>query len=290
MLIYYYILQKVWYNKRMDILFNKQKLGALLKDLSVLIKTPVSIFDSKFNYVASNMGISLSAYCEKVRSKPELFKKCLDSDICGFEKCKATCAGYTYLCHAFLNETVEPIVYENEIIGYLIIGQYRKGDEREKVVSFANENSFDSDEMLKKYDELTCLTEDQIVSVRNILKSCVLSYYLSEAITFSKSSLIEKIIDYVDDNIAEKLTADGVAETFYINKKQLYSLFNKALNKTFHKYVDEKRMALAVSLLKNTELRVVDVAEKCGYGDYNHFIQTFKKHTGITPLKFRRTL
>ena len=273
----------------MDILFNKQKLGALLKDLSVLIKTPVSIFDSKFNYVASNMGISLSSYCKTVRSKPELLKKCLDSDICGFEKCKATGSGYTYLCHAFLNETVEPIVYENDIIGYLIIGQYRKSDERENVINFANVNNFSKEDMAEKYDELTHLTEEQIVSVRNILKSCVLSYYLSEAITFSKSSLIEKITGYIDDNIAEKLTADSVAETFYINKKQLYSLFKKAFNKTFHRYIDEKRMALAISLLKNTELRVVDVAEKCGYGDYNHFIQTFKKQTGITPLKFRRT-
>ena len=102
--------------------------------------------------------------------------------------------------------------------------------------------------------------------------------------------MCRKITDFIDDNIAGKLTADGVAETFYINKKQLYSLFKKAFNKTFHRYVDEKRMALAVALLKNTELRVVDVAEKCGYGDYNHFIQTFKKQTGITPLKFRRNI
>lgn len=274
----------------MDILFNKQKLGELLKDLSLIIKTPVSVFDSKFNYVASNMGNSITSYCNVVRSKPDLYKKCLNCDVCGFEKCKSTGTGYTYLCHAFLNETVEPIVYEKEIVGYIIFGQYRKDDESENVVNFAKENGFDSADMLKKYGELTYLSEEQNVSIRNILKSCVLSYYLSEAITFSKSSLIEKITEYINNNIAEKLTADSVAETFYINKKQLYSLFRKAFDKTFHKYVDEKRMEHAVSLLKTTELRVVDVAEKCGYNDYNHFIQTFKKQMKITPLKFRKNI
>lgn len=272
----------------MDILFNKQKLGALLKDLSVLIKTPVSIFDSKFNHVASNMGNSMSSFCKMVRSKPDLERKCFECDANGCEQCKRLGVGYNYLCHAYLNESVEPIVYESEIVGYIIFGQYRTNDESENIVKFAKENDFDSDKMLKKYSELTCLTEEQIISVRNILKSCVLSYYLSEAITFSKSSTLEKIIGYIEENLSEKLTADRVAETFYINKKQLYSLFKKAFKKTFHRYVDEKRIALAVSLLKNTELRVVDVAEKCGYGDYNHFIQTFKKQTGVTPLKFRR--
>ena len=44
----------------------------------------------------------------------------------------------------------------------------------------------------------------------------------------------------------------------------------------------------ARSLLKNTDLRLYDVAERCGFGSPQAFNRTFKAETGVTPLNYRR--
>jgi AraC-like DNA-binding protein len=41
-------------------------------------------------------------------------------------------------------------------------------------------------------------------------------------------------------------------------------------------------------MLARTDKSVTTVALECGYGTLDHFIRTFKRRTGRTPLRFRR--
>ena len=41
-------------------------------------------------------------------------------------------------------------------------------------------------------------------------------------------------------------------------------------------------------LRENTEMNVTEIASRCGFSDYNYFIRAFKKHLGVTPLKYRK--
>ena len=47
-------------------------------------------------------------------------------------------------------------------------------------------------------------------------------------------------------------------------------------------------MKRAKHLLKNTDLKVLDIARECGYEDQSYFSQVFKKYTGSTAGSFRK--
>ena len=47
-----------------------------------------------------------------------------------------------------------------------------------------------------------------------------------------------------------------------------------------------KRIEHAISLLENTDYKVVDVALESGFDSISGFYDTFRKITGTTPNKF----
>ena len=48
-------------------------------------------------------------------------------------------------------------------------------------------------------------------------------------------------------------------------------------------------MNLSQIMLADTELQVAEIAGRVGYLDSNYFIKVFKKHTGVTPSKYRES-
>ena len=52
-------------------------------------------------------------------------------------------------------------------------------------------------------------------------------------------------------------------------------------------YQTRLRIERAKDLLRNTSLRVSEIAAQIGYQNPMYFSSTFKKHTGMTPLEYR---
>lgn len=53
-------------------------------------------------------------------------------------------------------------------------------------------------------------------------------------------------------------------------------------------HINQIRMAYAARQLANTDTRVEDIAQHCGLDNLSHFYREFKRHTGMTPAKYRR--
>ena len=273
----------------MNIQYNKQKLERALADIFALIKTPISIFDKNFNFVTTYDGGGMTDFCTIVRSSQSGKLACKLSDERACEKCKKTGKSFSYECHAFVKETITPILFESEVIGYIIFGQYKTENSHEKVSLYAKENGLDEDALLSAYDKLTVLSERQIDAVCNILKNCILGFYLIDAVKVSSDSMPDKLANFIALNLGEKLTAQVLCEHFLINKKQLYSIFAEKFNCSVKDYILAKRIEKAKDLLKNSDLSVSQIAESCGFADYNNFIQRFKLLVGETPLRYKKS-
>ena len=48
-------------------------------------------------------------------------------------------------------------------------------------------------------------------------------------------------------------------------------------------------MELAAKQLSETDYRVIDVAENCGFHNHSYFTRVFRKKYNKTPLAYRRT-
>ena len=56
---------------------------------------------------------------------------------------------------------------------------------------------------------------------------------------------------------------------------------------TFSEYLTYVRLHRAEKLLIETNESITKICENCGYGNFSHFIRTFKKAYGLSPMAYR---
>lgn len=75
-----------------------------------------------------------------------------------------------------------------------------------------------------------------------------------------------------------------------ISHPHLLRLFKVQYGTTIVRYVLDKRIDYARTLLETTNLPVSSVALSCGFSDEIHFMKTFKRETGQTALGYRKSV
>ena len=99
--------------------------------------------------------------------------------------------------------------------------------------------------------------------------------------------LIEEIRTFLQSHYQYEITRDSVAAQFGISPNHLSRLFHTAGKTTFSAYLTQVRIERAKHLLKNYNLKLDDIAARCGYNDTPYFCHVFKNLTKITPKEFR---
>lgn len=88
-------------------------------------------------------------------------------------------------------------------------------------------------------------------------------------------------------------------EYFNYSVKELYAIagysqptistyFRKYYKKSFVKFIMERKIGYACSLLRNSNYLVIEIANKAGFSTLSHFNKTFKDIVGITPTDYRK--
>ena len=97
-----------------------------------------------------------------------------------------------------------------------------------------------------------------------------------------------EIIEYINNNLREHLTLEGLCEHFHTNRTTLARLIKEATGKSPIRYILEQRLTKSCNDLATTDMSISEIAEKYGFADDNYFIRAFKKQYGISPLQFRK--
>ena len=99
-------------------------------------------------------------------------------------------------------------------------------------------------------------------------------------------SLTMSAIDYISDNLTEKLNIDTIAQKLNISTSTLMHTFKKNMNISLHKYIIKKRLILAHAKISKGEPSSV-VSIECGFKDYSGFYRQYKKMFDNPPSRFR---
>ncbi len=78
-----------------------------------------------------------------------------------------------------------------------------------------------------------------------------------------------------------------MAEKTYVSQWHLSKLLNKETGQTFSEILNGVRIEKAKELLKNSSLRIGDIAEDVGFVDLAHFSRVFKKVCGMSANEYR---
>jgi len=100
--------------------------------------------------------------------------------------------------------------------------------------------------------------------------------------------LVKLAKEYLHGNFNNHdLTIEKVAKHIHISPSYFSAIFKKETKETFVNYLVNIRLTEAKSLLKNTNLKTLDIADRVGYSDPSYFSYVFKKHCGISPSTYR---
>jgi len=132
-------------------------------------------------------------------------------------------------------------------------------------------------------------TEHEILAV--VCKLFDLSSALAPAqgSTPDQQDLSGKIAQFISDNLHKGLTLKLLAQFLGYSEKYCSDLFRLTMGESFSRYLKRQRTDAAVTLLKNTDKSIADIASSLGFSDQFSFSHFFKRATGRSPRDFRPT-
>ncbi|KRF10250.1 hypothetical protein ASG89_01575 [Paenibacillus sp. Soil766] len=97
---------------------------------------------------------------------------------------------------------------------------------------------------------------------------------------------VETAMIYLQNNYMKEISLDSCADHAGTNTVALSKAFKQVSGKNFIDYLTELRIEKAKDLLRDTDLKINDIAEKVGYQP-SYFNRIFKKQESITPSQYR---
>jgi two-component system, response regulator YesN len=105
---------------------------------------------------------------------------------------------------------------------------------------------------------------------------------------YSYQNLIDQAKEYTQEHYQESdISINKVCSHLHISTGYFSSIFKKEVKMTFVNYLIQIRMESAKELLRSTELKSFEIAEKVGYADPNYFSFCFRKLFGLSPKEYR---
>lgn len=101
---------------------------------------------------------------------------------------------------------------------------------------------------------------------------------------------VGKAIEYVKLRYKEGVSADHLGLEFDMDTRRMQTGFKEKTGLTVHNYIIQYRLIMATLDLDTTNLTLKTIADKHGFSNQSHFIELFKKRSGITPNEYRNTL
>lgn len=110
-----------------------------------------------------------------------------------------------------------------------------------------------------------------------------------ESLTASTAaSPIGMIEAYINSNYSGNITLNDLSPIVHLCNKQVARIIKREYGMTLSQLLAQKRVGAAEMLLKNSNLKISEIAERVSPGAENYFFVSFKKITGMSPLQYRK--
>ena len=87
----------------------------------------------------------------------------------------------------------------------------------------------------------------------------------------------------------EELTVEAVTKELGYTRQYVSGRFHRLTGRLLSHFLKEKRLEKAARLLKSGNMRVSQIARRCGFDSENYFRQQFRERYGMSPRQFRTT-
>ena len=104
-------------------------------------------------------------------------------------------------------------------------------------------------------------------------------------VTVSSHETIYRIYEFMQESNHWSLTNEDIASKFAMSLKTMNRLFQKETGMTFHQWITQVKLMLAMAWLSEGD-SITMIAHRLCYSSDSAFIAQFKRHLGMTPGEF----
>lgn len=104
-----------------------------------------------------------------------------------------------------------------------------------------------------------------------------------------ESNIVDEAMSIIENNFRNpELNVERIAGLLNVNRSSLSRMFSASRKISIVEYLAGRRLQEALQLLRNSDMPICQIAEKCGYGSAGYFSKVIRRHTGDVPGKIRQ--
>lgn len=100
--------------------------------------------------------------------------------------------------------------------------------------------------------------------------------------------LIENAIKYIEENLEDQLTLDGLSQRCYLSKYYFHRIFSAVMGCSLKEYINQRRLNKALTYVLDTSESMVDIAYRLQFASQASFTRAFKNNYGVPPGQVRK--
>ena len=267
------------------------KIQSLLDDFAALLDVRVTFFSVDGVRIRRGREMPNCAYCEIVQCELGGLRRCQEMDEDKQREANRLRRSISYRCHAGLHEALAPVFVHEQLVGYLMIGQFRTDGEFPMEIR----DSVDDPRLLRRlkraFEELPLFPREKLAGVLGVFTTLI-DYIAVRELAVLRGDVLRSEIDrYMDRHLAENIMLPEMARRLGRSVSTISQFLRRNYNTGFKELLNEKRLARAESYWNShPDATVAEAAGAAGFADQFYFSRVFRKRRGISPGKFRDRL
>ena len=160
------------------------------------------------------------------------------------------------------------------------------------MIDFISENNVEISNIIDNNDEFvkSLKNKEEINQVQNEIiefyNKCINYIYINHR--SRTAEVVKSAKEYIETNYYNgDLSLEEISLKIFVNPSYLCKVFKKELGISIVEYLTNIRLKSAKEIIdKDKTMKLADISERVGYNDQYYFSKCFKKHFGVTPIKY----
>ncbi|MDO5519054.1 MAG: AraC family transcriptional regulator [bacterium] len=139
----------------------------------------------------------------------------------------------------------------------------------------------------RSYTDFELLIKSNLYAILHYIKETASSATSETLNQLDSINKMKPVLEYVHQNYSYEMTVKKAASIAGFSESHFMKVFKTVTGKRFTQYVTLYRLEVAARELRDSNQKIIEIAENVGFHNLSYFIRTFTKRYGISPSAYR---